>query len=283
MKKNHPGLKIIYRTCESFMNELIESIGNHTTTHFKEKYRSADVLLIDDIQFISGKESTQEEFFHTFSALYESEKQIIMTSDRPPKEINPLTERLRTRFEGSVIVEVLPPSFELRTAIIKTKAEQVGIIIPEDVLTYLAENLRSNIRQIEGAMKKLGALAFLSGQEITMEVARGCIADLLGGEEPVSVTVDKIFSAVYKKYGITKEDLVGKNRSREIAQARHISIYLIRKITEMSLPNIGKIFNRDHTTALASYETIEKRIKTDAILTLDIGEMTKEVTGESSD
>ena len=192
-----------------------------------------------------------------------------------------LEERLKTRFEWGLLADIQPPDIELRVAIIKKKAEQVGIVIPEDVLTYLAENLRSNIRQIEGAMKKLGALVFLSGQEITMEVARGCIADLLGGEEPVSVTVDKIFATVYKKYGISKDDIIGKNRSREIAQARHVTIYLIRKITEMSLPNIGKIFNRDHTTALASFETIERKLKTDALLTLDINEMTKEVTGEA--
>ena len=283
IKKKKPNVKIIYIKGEDFTTQFIEALAAQMTNEFRNKYRCCDVLLIDDIQFIAGKTSTQEEFFHTFNALYEEHKQIILTSDRPPRDMKTLEDRLKTRFEWGLLADIQPPDFELRTAIIKKKAEQVGIIIPEDVLTYLAENLRSNIRQIEGAMKKLGALAFLSGQEITMEVARGCIADLLGGEEPVSVTVDKIFSAVYKKYGITKEDLIGKNRSREIAQARHIAIYLIRKITEMSLPNIGKIFNRDHTTALASYETIEKRIKTDAILTLDIGEMTKEVTGESSD
>ncbi|MBO5702176.1 MAG: chromosomal replication initiator protein DnaA [Clostridia bacterium] len=281
IKKKKPNVKIIYIKGEDFTTQFIEALAAQMTNEFRNKYRCCDVLLIDDIQFIAGKTSTQEEFFHTFNALYEEHKQIILTSDRPPRDMKTLEDRLKTRFEWGLLADIQPPDFELRTAIIKKKAEQVGIIIPEDVLTYLAENLRSNIRQIEGAMKKLGALAFLSGQEITMEVARGCIADLLGGEEPVSVTVDKIFSAVYKKYGITKEDLIGKNRSREIAQARHVAIYLIRKITEMSLPNIGKIFNRDHTTALASFETIEKRVKTDAILTLDIGEMTKEVTGEA--
>ena len=279
IKRKKPAAKIIYIKGEDFTTQFIEALAAQMTNEFRNKYRSCDVLLIDDIQFIAGKTSTQEEFFHTFNALYEEHKQIILTSDRPPRDMKTLEDRLKTRFEWGLLADIQPPDLELRVAIIKKKAEQVGIIIPEDVLTYLAENLRSNIRQIEGAMKKLGALAFLSGQKITMEVARGCIADLLGGEEPVSVTVDKIFATVYKKYGISKEDLTGKSRSREIAQARHVTIYLIRKITEMSLPNIGKIFNRDHTTALASWETIEKKLKTDAMLTLDINEMTKEVTG----
>ncbi len=281
IKKKKPNVKIIYIKGEDFTTQFIEALAAQMTNEFRNKYRSCDVLLIDDIQFIAGKTSTQEEFFHTFNALYEEHKQIILTSDRPPRDMKTLEERLKTRFEWGLLADIQPPDVELRVAIIKKKAEQVGIVIPEDVLTYLAENLRSNIRQIEGAMKKLGALVFLSGQEITMEVARGCIADLLGGEEPVSVTVDKIFATVYKKYGISKDDIIGKNRSREIAQARHVTIYLIRKITEMSLPNIGKIFNRDHTTALASFETIERKLKTDALLTLDINEMTKEVTGEA--
>ena len=281
IKRKKPAAKIISIKGEDFTTQFIEALAAQMTNEFRNKYRSCDVLLIDDIQFIAGKTSTQEEFFHTFNALYEEHKQIILTSDRPPRDMKTLEDRLKTRFEWGLLADIQPPDLELRVAIIKKKAEQVGIIIPEDVLTYLAENLRSNIRQIEGAMKKLGALAFLSGQKITMEVARGCIADLLGGEEPVSVTVDKIFATVYKKYGISKEDLTGKSRSREIAQARHVTIYLIRKITEMSLPNIGKIFNRDHTTALASWETIEKKLKTDAMLTLDINEMTKEVTGSA--
>ena len=283
IKRKKPAAKIIYIKGEDFTTQFIEALAAQMTNEFRNKYRSCDVLLIDDIQFIAGKTSTQEEFFHTFNALYEEHKQIILTSDRPPRDMKTLEDRLKTRFEWGLLADIQPPDLELRVAIIKKKAEQVGVTIPEEVLTYLAENLRSNIRQIEGAMKKLGALAFLSGQKITMEVARGCIADLLGGEEPVSVTVDKIFATVYKKYGISKEDLIGKSRSREIAQARHVTIYLIRKITEMSLPNIGKIFNRDHTTVLSSGEIMEKKIKTDAMLTLDISEMTKEVTGESSD
>ena len=266
VKKKKTNAEVIYIKGEDFTNQLIEALASQKTAEFRNKYRSCDMLLIDDIQFIAGKVSTQEEFFHTFNALYEEHKQIILTSDRPPREIKTLEDRLKTRFEWGLIADIQPPDLELRIAIIKKKAEQVNIVIPDDVLNFLAENLRSNIRQIEGAIKKLGALAFLNGREISMELARSCISELLGGEEPVSVTVDKIFAAVYRKYGISKEDLLGKKRTKEIAQARHVSIYLIKKITEMSYPNIGKIFGRDHTTALSSCDVIEKKLRTDAAL-----------------
>lgn len=280
VKKKKPNAQIIYIKGEDFTNQLIEALANQKTSEFRNTYRSCDMLLIDDIQFIAGKVSTQEEFFHTFNALYEEHKQIILTSDRPPREIKTLEDRLKTRFEWGLLADIQPPDLELRIAIIKKKAEQVNVIIPDEVLNFLAENLRSNIRQIEGAIKKLGALAFLSGREISMELARSCISELLGGEEPVSVTVDKIFAAVYRKYGIPKEELTGNRRTREIAQTRHIAIYLIRKITEMSLPNIGKIFGRDHTTILSSCETVEKKLHSDAVLAMDINTMIKEVTGD---
>lgn len=282
VKKKNPGAEIIYIKGEDFTNQMIASISKQKPAEFRNKYRSCDMLLIDDIQFIAGKESTQEEFFHTFNALYEEHKQIILTSDRPPREIKTLEERLKTRFEWGLLADIQPPDLELRIAIIKNKADQVNIILPDEVLNFLAENLRSNVRQIEGAIKKLGALAFISGKEITMDMARGCIAELLGGDEPVSVTIDKIYSAVYRKYGIPKEDLLGTRRTREIAQARHITIYMIRKVTEMSLPNIGRLFGRDHTTIMASCEAVEKRLRTDATLASDINTMLKEVAGDGT-
>jgi chromosomal replication initiator protein len=190
-----------------------------------------------------------------------------------------LEDRLKTRFEWGLIADIQPPDLELRIAIIKKKAEQVGITLAEDVLTFLAENLRSNIRQIEGAIKKLGAKVFLSGQVITMEIARSCIIELLGGEEPVTVTVDKIYTAIYRKYGITKEELESSRRTREIAMARHICIYLIHSITDMSLKSIGKLLNRDHSTIISSCDIVEKRMITDPIARLDIEQMTEEVTG----
>ena len=277
--EKHPSLEIVYVKGDEFTNQLIDAISKNATPAFRERYRMCDVLLIDDIQFIAGKTSTQEEFFHTFNALYEDSKQIILTSDRPPREIKTLEDRLKTRFEWGLIADIQPPDLELRTAIIKKKADQVNVSIPDDVLSFLAENLRSNIRQIEGAIKKLGALSYLSGREITMEVARECISDLLGGEEPVAMTVDKIFALIYKKYNVKREDLVSAKRTKEIANARHLSIYLIRSVTEMSLPNIGKIFNRDHSTMMSSLDIINKKITNDAIFKSEVDDLIKEIKG----
>ena len=281
IKKKKPDVRIIYIKGEDFTNQLIESLKQSAMPLFRNKYRSCDVLLIDDIQFIAGKVSTQEEFFHTFNALFEDRKQIILTSDRPPRDIKTLEERLKTRFEWGLIADIQPPDLELRIAIFKKKAEQANVKIPDDVLVFLAENLRSNIRQIEGAIKKLRAHSFVSGREITMELAKSCISELLGGAEPTSVTVEKVFSAVYRKYNIKKEDIVGSRRTKEVAAARHIAIYLVRTITEMSLPNIGKIFNRDHSTVMSSIEAAEKRLRLDPILEIEIKEMIKEITDQN--
>ena len=279
LKKKISNVRVIYIKGEDFTNQMIDSMSRQAMTEFRDKYRSCDVLLIDDIHFIAGKTSTQEEFFNTFNALHEAGKQIIMTSDRPPREIKTLEERLRTRFEWGLIADIQPPDFELRTAILKRKAEQVPVTIPDDVLTFLAENLRSNIRQIEGAIKKLGAKSFLTGRLVTMEVARSCISELLGGAEPVTVTVDKIFAAVYKKYNIKKEEIVSSKRTKEIANARHITVYVIRQITDMSLPNIGKIIERDHSTVMSSLETIEKRMVQNPVFRTEMEEMIKEIKG----
>lgn len=278
LREQNPNIKVIYIKGEDFTNQMIDCLSRQAMPEFREKYRDCDVLLIDDIQFIGGKVSTQEEFFHTFNALYEGRKQIILTSDRQPREIKTLEDRLKTRFEWGLIADIQVPDLELRIAIIKKKAEQVGVELPEDVLTFLAENLRSNIRQIEGAIKKLGARVFLSGEKIDMDLARGCINELLGGAEPISVTVEKIFSSVYQKYGVKKEELVSAKRSKEVAFARHITIYIIREVTEMSLPNIAKIFNRDHTTIINSIETIERKLITDSMLDFEIKEIIKEVS-----
>ena len=275
LRQNKPNIRIIYTKGEDFTNQMISCLANKSMEEFRDKYRKCDVLLIDDIQFIAGKVATQEEFFHTFNALFEEKKQIILTSDRPPREIKTLEERLKTRFEWGLIADIEPPDLELRIAIIKAKADQVNLEIPDEVLIFLAENLRSNIRQIEGAIKKLGALRFLQGKEITMEVAQVCLSEFLGGAEPVSVTVEKIFSAITDRYGISREDMVGKKREKAIAEARHISIYLIREITEMSLPNIGKLYDRDHTTVLSSYQKISRRVKSDPVFALELNELRK--------
>ena len=277
LKKKIANVRVIYIKGEDFANQLIDSISRQAMNEFRDKYRSCDVLLIDDIHFIAGKTSTQEEFFNTFNALHEAGKQIIMTSDRPPREIKTLEERLKTRFEWGLIADIQPPDLELRTAIIKKKASIFNVSIPEDVLTFLAENLRSNIRQIEGAIKKLGAKSFLTGRHVTMELARSCISELLGGAEPVTVTVDKIFAAVYKKYNIKREDIVSSKRQKEIANARHITVYIIRTITDMSLPNIGKIIDRDHTTVMSSILKVEKQMEQNSVYRSEIEEMVKEI------
>ncbi len=262
LRKTRPDLNIIYKTCESFMNELIECIKNKTTTPFKEKYRSADVLLIDDIQFIAGKESTQEEFFHTFSSLYESGKQIILASDRPPREINPLTERLRTRFEGGLIADVQPPSFELRTAIIKKKSESIGLYLSSDIVDYMAERLNNNIRQIEGVIKKLYAVNSLTGAEVTKETIEQIISIVDPGNIPTSALIERIISTVAKKYGVSSDDIKSKKKTENIANARHVAIYISRKITSLSLQEIGEVFSRDHSTVHSSLSKIELNIKT---------------------
>ncbi len=279
IKRKKPNTKVIYINGEDFTNQLIESISKNNTIDFHNRFRNCDVLLIDDIQFIAGKVSTQEEFFHTFNTLHHDQKQIILTSDRPPKDIATLEERLRTRFEWGLLADIQPPDLELRLAIFKQKTEQANIIIPDDVLLFLAENLRSNIRQIEGAIKKLSAKSLIMGQVINMELAKSCLSELLGGEEPISVTVDKIFSAVYKKYDISKEDIKSKKRPKNIVWARQVAIYIIREITELSFPDIGEIVNKDHATVMYSYNLISKKITAEPLINLEIINLIKDIQG----
>ena len=284
LRQNNPKIRIIYTKGEDFTNQMVscmlkkKSEDENPMVEFRNKYRKCDVLLIDDIQFIAGKVATQEEFFHTFNALFEEKKQIILTSDRPPREIKPLEERLKTRFEWGLIADIEPPDLELRIAIIKSKADQVGLKLPDEVLIFLAENLRSNIRQLEGAIKKLGAIQLLQGKEITMEVAQVCLSEFLGDAEPISVTVDKIFSAITDRTGITKADMVGKKREKSVAEARHLAVYLIREMTEMSFPNIGKLFDRDHSTILTSYQKIARKMATDPSYSMEINELRRSIT-----
>ena len=279
MKKKDPNLKIVYKKSETFINELIDAISNHSTSEFKEKYRSADVLMIDDIQFIAGKESTQEEFFHTFSALYESEKLIILTSDRPPKEINPLMDRLRTRFEWGLIADIQPPSFELRTAIIKKKSEDIGLSVSQNLIDYIAERLNNNIRQIEGILKKLYAIHSLTGSEISKESIDSVISIVDPGNIPTDAMVEKILKQVSKKHGVSVEDIKSKKKTDSIATARHISIYIIRKLTDLSLKEIGKVFGRDHSTVISSINKVELNIRTVKNFENELNLLIKEIKG----
>ena len=279
MRVKFPKLKIVYRKCEDFMNELISAISTYTTQQFKEKYRGADVLLIDDIQFIAGKVSTQEEFFHTFSYLYESNKQIILTSDRPPHEIKPLEDRLRTRFEGGLLADIQPPSSELRAAIIKKKSESIGLTIPNNLVEYIASRLHENIRQIEGVIKKLGAMNAMTGREVTKEAIDEVISVIDPGNIPVDILIDKIITTVGKYYGVSVEEIKSKKKTDAVANARHIAIYIIRKLTDKSFKEIGSIFSRDHSTVMASCERVNTNIKTMIKTDSDIKKIIKEIKG----
>ncbi len=282
IRESRPNANIVYVKGETFTNQLIESlsVSPQYMAQFRAKYRQADVLLIDDVQFIAGKVSTQEEFFNTFNELYEAKKQIILTSDRPPKEIKTLEDRLKSRFEWGLIADIQPPDLELRIAILRKKALDMGVDIPIDVLNFLGENLKSNIRQIEGVIRRLGAYSNLAKRPITVEMARENISDVISGAEPVKVTQDKIFHAVARKYGVTVEDIRGKRRTREIAQARHVCIYIMRTVTDLSLPSIGRVFNRDHSTILSSIDTVQEKIREDASLENDIDDLIKEITNQ---
>lgn len=276
--EKHPEKNIVYVKSEDLINQLIEAFAKKETAAFREKYRSADVLLVDDIQFIAGKVSLQEEFFHTFNTLHDANKQIILTSDRPPRDIKTLEDRLRTRFEWGLIVDVQPPDFELRIAILKAKSAASGFEVPNDVLTFLADKLQDNIRQIEGIIKKMGAKSFLSGVPITVDTARMAIAELVSGTEPVHITIDKILSVVSTKYGISIEDIKGRGRQKDKARARHIAIYLVKQMTDIPLSNIAKFFDgRDHTTIMSSIDVIEKEIRENPSIELEINDLKKEL------
>lgn len=251
IKKNYPNNNIVYVKGDDFTNELVESIGKATTAEFRNKYRKADVLLVDDIQFIGGKERTQEEFFHTFNTLYESNKQIVLTSDRPPREIKTLEDRLRNRFESGLLADIQPPDLETRIAIIKRKSEIEGITLNDDVCEYIAKNLKSNIRQLEGVVKKLKAKILLSGEEPSLAVVKEGISDILNNDTPPELTVEKIVEEVGRNYGFTSEEIRNsKSRKADLSQARHIAIYIVRNLTNLSMEEIGNEFGKRHYTTI---------------------------------
>ncbi len=278
LKRTRPGFNIIFVRGEDFTNELIRAIEKKTTAQFKEKYRSADILLIDDIHIIAGKVSTQEEFFHTFNALYDADKQIVLTSDRPPKDIVHLEERIQSRFEGGLIVDIQPPDTELRIAILKRKAMIMNIDLSDDVLTFLGENVKNNIRQLEGVIKKLGAYSFVNGVPITVDIARSVLSSVISGVVPPTLVAEQVIENISKRYGVSVEDIKGKKRTQEIAMARHIAIYVIRRVTNISLQNTAKIFGRDHTTILSSIDVINKRIAEDSSFEYEISDICGEFT-----
>lgn len=266
IKKSHSDMSICYIKGDDFTNELIESLGKGQMSEFRQKYRHTDVLLVDDVQFIGGKESTQEEFFHTFNALFDAHKQIVLTSDRPPKEIKTLEDRLRSRFESGLIADIQPPEIETRIAIIKRKAEYLNFEIPNDVCEFIAGKLKTNIRQLEGTVKKLKARYLLNNEKPSINSAQDIISDILSNDAPPELTVEKIIDEVARTFGVTAEEIKSqKNRSAKISNARQIAIYIVRSLTPLSMEAIGEKFgNRHYSTIIYTIQKVEKLIKTNS-------------------
>lgn len=263
--QENPETKICYITAENFMNDLVASIRDRKTPEFKFKYRNMDVLLVDDVAFLTGKESTQEEFFHTFNALYDLKKQIVLTSDRSPKEITTLEERLRSRFEWGLITDIQPPNLETRMAILKRKVESNRIMIPDDVITYIAENITDNIRRLEGALIRLLAFASLTGNEITLNMAAEVLSSFFRGKIIGPVKIADVMEIISEINGFSIEQLKSKRRTQDLAEARQIAMYLAREMTGASLNQIGRSFgNKDHSTVSHACRKISGMMEKDA-------------------
>lgn len=275
IEKTRPSFNIIYSTSEDFTNELVDAITHKTTSNFREKYRNADILMIDDIQFIGGKEATQNEFFHTFNTLYEANKQIIVASDRPPKDIAVLEKRIRSRFESGAIIDIKNPDPELRAAIIRRKAIDMNIQIPNNAVTYISDNVRENVRQIEGILKNINIHAMLKKQPITEELVRSVVGNVATG--PIEVNPDKIIDTVAKHTEISRDNILGKSHTKNIVMARHISCYLIKNLTEMTYQQIGKFIGRHHSTVCDSVKFIENEKNADKALEEQIKEIMREL------
>lgn len=264
--KNHPNFRIIYVKGEDFTNELVTAIQDGDVQSFRGKYRMADLLLIDDIQFIAGKERTQEEFFHTFNALYESGKQLVLTSDRPPKEMNTLEDRMKTRFEWGLLADIQPPDLETRLAIINAKAMKLGFELPRDIMYQIAENLQSNVRQLEGTVKKIKAKHELNGEPISAEMVATVIEEVKSINPGLNPTPTMILQTVSNFYSMPVDQILANKRSKDTVRPRQMAMYLVRKLTNSSLPEIGKVFGRDHTTVMHACNKIEDERKKSAEL-----------------
>ncbi|MFI3226807.1 MAG: chromosomal replication initiator protein DnaA [Clostridia bacterium] len=280
IKTKNKASRIVYIKGEDFTNELVSAIQGGDVQKFRDKYRMADLLLVDDIQFVAGKERTQEEFFHTFNALYESKKQIVLTSDRPPKEINTLEERLQTRFEWGLLADIQPPDYETRLAIISSKSNKLDFFIPPEICDYIARTIVSNVRQLEGTVKKMVALHELMGKPMGLELAEEAIRDVFRENPGLRPTPELILKEVAKYYSITTDKIASSNRSKEMVQPRQVAMYLVRNLTDYSLPEIGKAFSRDHTTVLHSIHKIEEYIKTTDDMKNIIEDLTKNIRNQ---
>jgi chromosomal replication initiator protein len=274
----YPHLRLLYLSSERFTNDLINAIRYDRTAEFRAKYRTIDLLLIDDIQFISGKERTQEEFFHTFNDLYEARKQIVLSSDGAPKEIPDLEERLRSRFEWGLIADIQPPDFETRVAILKKKAEIERVLLPDDVAYLIASRIKANIREIEGSLTRMIAFCSLSGRDMSIELAQEVLADLWGEEERV-ITMEHIQRKVSEFFGIKLSDMRAKNRTKSVAFPRQVAMYLSRQLTHASLSDIGRAFGgKDHTTVIHAVSKLQTMILEDAKLKQTIDTLTQGIT-----
>ena len=276
---NNPSAKVVYVSSEKFTNELINAIKDDKNEDFRNKYRNVDVLLIDDIQFIAGKERTQEEFFHTFNALHDANKQIILSSDRPPKEIPTLEDRLRSRFEWGLIADIQVPDFETRMAILKKKADVENLNVANEVMGYIATKIKSNIRELEGALIRIIAYSSLTNRDVTVDLATEALKDIISKKQGKHITIDLIQDVVSSYFNLRVEDLKSQRRTRNVAHPRQIAMYLSRKLTDMSLPKIGEEFGgRDHTTVIHAYEKISENLKTDDSLQHTVNDITKKLT-----
>ena len=264
MQQSFPGINIVYMPAESFTNEFLHSISTNTVEEFDKKYRSADALLIDDIQFIAGKEQTEEKFFHIFNELYNQNKVIVLTSDRPAKEIKSISDRLRTRFSKGLIADVKPPEYETRLAIIQQKAELLNFNIGEDVTDYIATKLKSNIRQIEGVVTKLNALYMVSQMKPSITIAQNVIKEIVTDHQPIPVTIEKVINEVSKIYNIDPDEMRSQRRTANISQARKVAIYIIQEVTGIPYEQIGQEFNgRDHSTVVYAIKSIKAEMERD--------------------
>mgnify|MGYP000551207643 FL=1 len=281
IQTEHPELKVLYVTSETFTNELIESIrngNNSAITKFRDTYRNIDVLLIDDIQFIIGKESTQEEFFHTFNELHIAKKQIIISSDRPPKEMETLEERIRSRFEWGLQADIGSPDYETRMAILHKKVEMDGFKIKDEILHYIAVNIKSNIRELEGALNKLIAYSNLEGKPITMEIAVKELQNIISPDKPLEITPQLIVEVVSEHFNITVDQIMSKNRSSDIAKPRQIAMYLCKQMTSQPLDSIGQLLGgRDHSTIIHGVKKITSEYETDDVLRNTIDTIKKKI------
>ena len=275
IRARRPSAKIIYIKGDDFINEFIELVRAGRGSEFRAKYRDADLLLVDDMQFVAGKEQVQNEFFHTFNTLYEAGRQIVLTSDRPPSDMHLLDDRLRTRFEWGLLVDVQPPDFETRLAIVKNKAAQWGTVIDDDIARYIAENVTSNVRQLEGTMNKILAYRDLIGREMDADAAHRAVEDFMKKNANLAPTAAMIIAETSRYFGIDEQVIKGSARSREVVNARQAAMYLVRRMTALSTPDIGREFGgRDHTTVLHSLDQIEKKMKSDPTFSQTIKEIT---------